>query len=163
MAGRLRRAAVAFAVLCLGPAVAAGNEDEHVARAGGIEIVHAWSRATDEDVGGLFEGIASEGTASDRLVGAGAEIASRIELHGAVMRDGMMTSEPLGALALPRGGGLKLEPHGALFKLIGLERPLREGEEYVARIEFAEAGPIEIRVQIEPADATRHSHKGHDH
>ena len=164
MAARGRHVELVLAGIWLGLATAAaGGEADHVTRAGGIEIVHAWSRATDEDVGVLFMEIANEGTAGDRLVGARSAVASRVELHGAVMRGGRMTSEPIGSLALPAGSELELEPDGAFLKLIGLKQALREGDEYITAIEFAEAGAIEIHVQIEAADATRHSHAGHAH
>jgi periplasmic copper chaperone A len=162
--GMRGRAALLFTCFCFGLAAAGhGSDDDHVARSGGIEIVHAWSRATDEDMGVMFMEIANHGSTNDRLVGARTPIAKQVELHGAVMREGRMTSEPLAELSLPPGAELELEPNGAFLRLIGLKQELIEGEDYVAAIEFAEAGLIEIDVQIEPADAMRHSHAGHAH
>ena len=153
-----------WAILLLLPAsVAVAEEDEdHVAQKGDVKVVHAWSRATDADEGVVFMGIESLG-GGDRLTGAESEAAERVEIHGAVLKDGEMASQPLDAVEIPAGGEFVLESGAVFLKLLGLKQPLRQGEEFGVELLFAEAGELDVHVLVEAADATQHSHAGHAH
>ena len=154
-----------WAILLLLPAsLAAAEEDEdHVAQKGDVRVVHAWSRATDADEGVVFMDIESLGGGGDRLTGAESEAAERVEIHGAVLKDGELASQPLDVIEIPAGGEFVLEPGAVFLKLVGLKQPLRQGEEFGVELLFAEAGELDVHVLVEAADATQHSHAGHAH
>ena len=84
-------------------------------------------------------------------------------IHGAVLEDGEMASQPLDAIEIPAGGAFALEPGAVFLKLSGLRRPLVRGQEFEVELTFAEAGALDVRVLVEAADATQHSHAGHAH
>jgi periplasmic copper chaperone A len=155
----------AWAILLLLPvSLAAAEEDEeHVAQKGDVRVVHAWSRATDAGEGLMFMDIESLGGGGDRLTGAESEAAERVEIHGAVLEDGEMASQPLDAVEIPAGGEFVLEPGSVFLKLVGLKQPLRQGEEFEVMLLFAQAGELDVHVLVEAADATQHSHAGHAH
>lgn len=144
------------------PSALAEEPDEHVAQAGGIRVVHAWSRATDAGEGAVFMDIESLG-AGDRLTGASTELAGAVAIHGAVLADGVPSSEPLGEVEIPAGGEFVLEPEAVFLKLTELKRPLEQGEAFPLELRFAQAGALTVEVQVEAADATAHSHAGHAH
>jgi periplasmic copper chaperone A len=152
-----------LALLLLLALPAAAGEDEHVARKGDIRVVHAWSRAITAGDGVVFMEIESLGGGGDRLTGATSELAREVAIHGAVLEDGEMTSRPLGAIEIPAGGEFALEPGAVFLKLSGLRRPLVQGQEFEVELIFAEAGALDVHVEVEAADATRHSHAGHPH
>lgn len=155
---------LAGAVLMMAPAGAGAAEDEgHVARVGDLEIVHAWARASHGPDGAVYMSIHNGGQSEDRLLGGQAEIAEAVEVHGATMRDGLMTSQPIGAMPIPGGADLELEPAAVFLKLVGRREPLLEGGHFDTVIEFERAGSAEVEVSIEAADATEHSHAGHRH
>jgi periplasmic copper chaperone A len=145
------------------PAAAGEGEDDHVARKGDIRVVHAWSRATAAEDGVVFMAIESLGGGGDRLTGATSELARKVAIHGAVLEDGELTSRPLEAIGIPAGGEFVLEPGAVFLKLSGLRRPLVRGQEFEVELTFAEAGALDVHVEVEAADATQHSHAGHPH
>jgi periplasmic copper chaperone A len=155
---------LAGAVLAMAPAgTRAAGDEAHVARVRDLEIVHAWARASQGPDGAVYLSIHNGGQTEDRLLGGRAEIAAAVEVHGATMRDGVMTSEPLGAMPIPGGADLELEPAAVFLKLVGLREPLLEGGHFDMVIECERAGSAEVEVSIEAADATEHSHAGHRH
>lgn len=160
----MRRLLLTLTIIALtaGPAVAE-DADDHVSQTGDIRVIHAWARATDTDQGAIFMDIESLGGAGDRLTGAESEAAERIEIHGALLQDGVMTSQPLDTVEIPGGGEFVLEPGAVFLKLSGLKQPLVQGEEFEVELAFAQAGTLDVHVLVEAADATQHSHAGHAH
>jgi periplasmic copper chaperone A len=158
-----RPAAWAILLLLPAPLAAAEEDEEHVAEKGDVRVVHPWSRATNAGEGLVFMDIESLGGGGDRLTGAESEAAEGVEIHGAVLEDGEMASQPLDAVEIPAGGEFVLEPGAVFLKLVGLKQPLRQGEEFEVELLFAEAGELEVHVLVEAADATQHSHAGHAH
>src|SRR5438046_5170835 len=66
-------------------------------KAGDLLITQAWSRATPggAKVGGGYLSIENKGSMPDRLIGASADIAGKVQLHEMAMNDGVMTMRPL--------------------------------------------------------------------
>ncbi len=155
-----------LAVAALAPqapaALADDGDDDHVARAGDVRVVHAWARATDGTEGEVFMDIESLG-AADRLTGASTPAAGSVEIHGAILAQGTASSLPLGEVEIPAGGEFVLEPGAVFLKLLDLKRPLARGEAFPVELRFAAAGPLEVEVEVEAADATAHGHAGHAH
>ena len=150
-------------VLLLLPVLPATAEDEdHVAQKGNIKVTHAWSRATTAAEGVVFMDIESLGS-GDRLTGAKSELAQAVEIHGAVLENGELTSRPLETIEISAGNEFVLEPEAAFLKLFGLKRPLVQGQEFEVELTFADAGALDVHVDVEAADAQQHSHAGHPH
>ena len=48
---------------------------------------------------------------------------------------------------IPAGGEMVLEPGGYYIMLIGLSRPVVEGETFPVRLEFADRDPLDLEAQ----------------
>jgi len=81
----------------------------------------------------------------DRLLAASSPAATSIELHESSMRDGMMEMNHVGAIDLPAGKPVALEPGGLHMMVMGLNQPLVKGKDVVMTLTFEKAGEKTIR------------------
>jgi copper(I)-binding protein len=126
-------------------------------------VADAWARATPPgvDVGAAYLSIHG-GDRDDRLLAAATVRAKIVELHTVIDEGGVARMRPLEFLDVPAGKRVVLEPQGTHLMLIGLTGPLVAGEELPLRLQFAEAGDIEITVLVKPAtEQDEHSHHHH--
>jgi len=71
-----------------------------------------------------------------------------------LMKDGVMTMRPVqGGLEIKPGETVILKPESAHFMLLGLKRPLAQGERVKLTLDFAKAGKIDIDYVIESIGA----------
>src|SRR5271154_1385273 len=85
-------------------------------QAGDLVITQAWSRATPggAKIGVGYLTIENKGSTPDRLTGASAEVAGKVEVHEMVMNNGVMTMRPLDkGLIIDPGKTVKLAPGGS--------------------------------------------------
>jgi copper(I)-binding protein len=62
---------------------------------------------------------------------------------------------PIGnAFVIPPRAVTRLEPGGTHMMLIGLERPLMKGQQFKGTLVFANAGRVELGVQVEAMGST---------
>jgi copper(I)-binding protein len=125
-------------------------------RAGDLVIAQAWIRATPggAKIGGGYLTIANKGTMPDRLIGASADFADKAQLHEMSTKDGVMTMRPVeDGLMIDPGKTVTLAPGGYHLMLLGLKRPLREGEKIAISLEFERAGVVGIPFDVEGVGA----------
>jgi len=132
-----------FLVFALGTAVPASVSAQ------GIKVVDAWSRPTPlrTDVGVAYFMIRNAGK-GDRLLRASSPVAKRAELHVSVMKDGVMKMEGLASVDVGSGAQVAFEPSGRHVMLLGLKRPLKEGDVFPLTLTFANAGAVQVRVRV---------------
>ena len=136
----------------------------HDVKAGDIEIVHPWSRATPAGakvaVGYLV--LRNNGAAPDRLVSIASDIAGRTEIHEMVMdSNGVMTMRPLDrALEVPAGGEVELTPGSLHIMFLDLKRGIKEGETFAGTLTFEKAGTVKVEYSVS-AMGKEASHTGH--
>jgi copper(I)-binding protein len=111
---------------------------------GPIEIGHPWARPSATGKAAVFVAIENTGTEIDRLIGGSTPIAQEVILRAA---DGT----PLEEMDLPPNRPLALRPGGKYIALLGLARPLALDEHFPLTLRFAEAGTIEVTVDVEDA------------
>jgi copper(I)-binding protein len=148
--------------LIAGFALPAQAEDEHVATAGDIRIVHPWARAAA--AGGetlVFMEIENAG-ATDRLMGGETALAEDVHIVGLTLSGDSIEVSEVGAIEV-RAGDFHLDPGGLALELHGLTADLVAGGHFDMTVIFEGVGPIELEVEVEAADATQHSHAGHSH
>jgi hypothetical protein len=133
--------------LCLALALAAAIPGGASAQA--IRVVDAWSRPTAPgiDVGVAYFTIRNAGK-SDRLLRVSSNVAKRAELHVSTLKDGVMRMEGLSSVDVASGAPTSFEPSGRHVMLIGLKRPLKEGDVFPLTLTFANAGPVQVRVRV---------------
>ena len=120
---------------------------------GQLEIKTPWARATPghAENGAAYLTIVSP--TADRLTVASSPVAKKAELHTMSMEGGVMRTRPLAAMEIPAGQTVTLSPGGMHIMLLGLTRPLREGESFPLTLWFEHAGPRQVTVAIEKAGA----------
>ena len=131
---------------------------------GAITLADAWARATtaSAQTGGAYVRIVNSGQAPDKLLSARSEIAAQTQLHETIEANGVMKMRELAeGVALPAGGSVEFRPGGYHVMLIGLVRPLVSGEAFPLTLTFERAGPVQIAVEVKPANHAPGGHHGH--
>lgn len=148
------RLAVLAAALAVAPLLAGTQTAAHeFHRLGDIVIEQPWSRATPVKVGGAYMTLRNNGNAPDTLIRIASPVAERAEIHETKIEGGMAMMRPVGGLELKRRSSVQLKPGGLHVMLIGLRRPLKEGERIALALTFERAGTIEIEARVEKAGA----------
>jgi len=115
----------------------------------------SWARATvpTARVGSVYL-VLHGGAAEDRLVSGSTPVAERVELHQTIREGDVMKMREVPALAVPAGGTVRMQPGGLHMMLVGLKRPLNEGERIALTLRFERSG--EQRVEISVREAPGH-------
>jgi len=140
----------------------------HEFKAGDLEIKHPWSRATvpAAKVGGGYFTVVNPTDAPDRLVGATADVAQKVEIHQMAVKDGVMTMRAVeGGLEVPAKGELTLQPGkeggGYHLMFMGLKKPLVEGEKIPGTLTFEKAGKVSVEFAVEGKGEAAQDHSSH--
>lgn len=128
---------------------------------GDLSIGHPWSRAAIAgSTGAGFLSVTNKGAAADRLIGARAAYARKVELHTHLMDNGVMRMREVeGGIPLPPGEKVELKPGGFHIMLIGLSQPLKAGERAPLTLVFETAGEIEVELAVEAAGRAPAQHQ----
>ncbi|AXK79354.1 copper chaperone PCu(A)C [Pseudolabrys taiwanensis] len=132
---------------------------------GNIKIVAPWARATPKgaSVGGAYFKITNTGTAPDRLVSGSSDVAQRVEIHEMSMDKGVMKMRELPkGLELKPGETVEFKPGGYHVMLVGLKKPLTQGEDVKATFQFEKAGKVDVIFKIGSIGAQSADGGGHD-
>ena len=151
--GSIRCALAAFALLY---SFSAWPARAQAIKAGDLVISQAWSRATPggAKIGGGYLTIENRGSAPDRLIGASADIAAKVQVHEMTMKDGVMTMRPLEkGVTIEPGKTVKLAPGGDHLMLFDLKSPLKQGEKLPVTLEFERAGKVKISLEVQGVGA----------
>jgi len=131
---------------------------------GSIKVSGPWARATPKGaaVGGAYFKVTNSGTASDRLVGGSSDAAQRLEIHEMSMDDGVMKMRELSqGLEIKAGETVEFKPGGYHVMLVGLKKPLMQGQNVRATLQFEKAGKMDVVFKI-GSIAAQNGSGGHD-
>jgi copper(I)-binding protein len=120
----------------------------------GLKIEQPWARATP---GGAKNGAAYvtlESASADALIAASSPVAEKVQLHTNTMEGGVMKMGPVEAVTLDPGKKVELKPGGEHIMLMGLKRPLKDGETFPLTLTFRNAGKREVQVKVEKPGAS---------
>ncbi len=127
------------------------------AEAAGIRVEEAWARATPgaAKVGAAYFTVDNHGATADRLLGASVapSVAERSEIHTHLMEGGVMRMRPVQAVEVEPGAELVFQPGGLHIMLIGLKKPLRQGDVFALTLVFEKAGPVTVDVGVRAVGA----------
>ena len=107
-----------------------------------VNVTDGWVRVSEmsEKVGGMtgaFAKIENHTDSDVTLVGGSAEIAGMLEVHEVVMTGGTMKMRPKdGGIVIKAGESVTLEPGGLHIMLMGLNKPIVEGDEVTLTLDF---------------------------
>ena len=153
-----RRLSFAAALAALAPIAAA---EAHEFKLGPITIDHPWTRATTVQTGAAYMALKLAGKEADRLVKATSPDAAMVEMHTMAIENGVMRMHEVKAIDLKPGATTELKPGGFHIMMIGLKRPLREGESIKLTLTFEKAGTVDVDATVEKAGAPKPGK--HDH
>lgn len=130
----------------------------HGFKAGAIEIVHPFFRATPPGArtGAGYVILKNMGTEPDRLIAIETEAAARVTFHRTVTENGMAKMIPIeGGLEIPAGGEYRLGLDGSHAMLEDLTAPIDLGQLITGTLVFENAGRVDIDFEVEPAGTTQ--------
>lgn len=130
------------------------GEAPSAAKAGDIQVLQPFARATPAKVGGIFLTLKNAGATADRLVKAASPIASSVELHTHVKDGDAMRMRPVENIPVPANGQTALEPGGYHIMLIDLRQPLKEGASVPLTLTFEKAGTVTLQVPVVKAGSS---------
>ena len=184
----LRTAAVCAALIALAAPVHAdskGHDMDHGAmgkkamekpmsmdgkmhKVGTIMVEAPWARASARrgGAGAIYFTLRNAGGAADRLVETSTTVAKRTEIHTHVMRDNVMRMTKIDHVKLPAKSTATFKPGGHHVMLMGLEKPLKEGDTVSLTLRFEKAGSVTVPVKVRGITAKgpgRHSGHGKSH
>lgn len=118
------------------------------AHASDIAVKNAWARATapGQKVGAVYLEITSATAA--RLVKADSPAAATVELHAMAMKNGVMEMRRLDGLELQAGKTASLAPGGNHIMLIGLKKPLKEGDKIAVTLTVEKAPKVQEKLEV---------------
>lgn len=153
----------AFAMLF----AAAQGSLAHEFKAGDLEIMHPWSRATPDGakVAAGYAKIKNNGASADRLVSATGEIAAVAQIHEmAVDAAGVMTMRQLAdGLEIPAGATVELKPGSFHIMFMDLTQPAKEGVKFKGTLTFEKAGKVDVEFAVDAVGGApaQEGHAGH--
>lgn len=136
----------------------------HGVKVGDLSIQHPWTRATPEGakVAGGFLVIKNAGTTADRLIGATADFAGKVEIHEMTMDGDVMKMRPVeGGIEIPPGGEVTLKPGSFHIMFMGLKHGLKQGDEEKGTLVFEKAGSVEVEWAVDAMGAKEPGHGDH--
>ncbi len=127
-----------------------------------VTVSDAWARATvpGQKVTGAFMSIVASEDA--RLLSASSTVAPRVEIHEMRMDDGdVMRMREVGAIDLPKGKTVLLQPGSYHLMLMNLTRPMGAGERLPLRLVVESGGTrqtVEVQAEVRLPGASMPQH-----
>jgi copper(I)-binding protein len=160
----IRICLLAVTMALAGPALA------HEYNVGSLNIGHPWARATPKGaaVAGGYLKITNKGKEADRLTGASAAFAGRVEIHEMSEEGGVMKMRHLPkGIEIKPGETVELKPGSIHVMFMNLTSPLVKDQKPRPKgtLVFEKAGTIEIEYAVEAVGGApgEHDHGAHKH
>jgi copper(I)-binding protein len=101
--------------------------------------------------GAVYLRLENSGATDDRLISAQSDVADMVMLHANSQdANGVMSMTAMGeGMALPAGGSHVLERGGDHIMLMGLTKPLAEGDTFTLILTFEAAGEVVVEVPVD--------------
>ncbi len=107
-----------------------------------IHVLAAWARATTGPTAAVYLELYNIGAEADRLIGASASIAERVEIHENRTVNGVVSMSAISEVPLPAGSTIRLAPGELHLMLFGVDRPLKPGDRFSLTLIFERSGTI---------------------
>lgn len=129
----------------------------------GMHAENAYIRSTNPMTGAAFMLLENHRAVPCTLSAVTSDIAERIELHTHEEADGIMRMRQLeGGIEVPAGESASLDRGGNHVMLLGLTRPLADGDTVTLALDFGDCGIEEVEAVVDNAREGG-GHGGHDH
>lgn len=120
------------------------------ASASSIMVSKAYVRASatpTAETGAAYVSFMVHGEA-DRLVAVSTPAAKMAGLHKSEVVDGVMKMAHVDGIDVPANGMLQMKPGGYHIMLMGLAKPLKEGDEVELTLTFEKAGDVQVKAKV---------------
>jgi len=134
------------------------------AYAGEVKVDDIWARATAPGQENGSVGMLITSPKDARLIAVSSTVAASSEIHTMTMDNGVMKMRQMEDLPLPAKQTVKLGPGGEHLMLMGLKKPLKEGETIplTLTVQYADKRTEKIKVQALVKSLTGgHGHQHH--
>ncbi|WP_341912662.1 DUF1775 domain-containing protein [Ferrovibrio terrae] len=132
----------------------AGDAPQASVKAGDIQVLQPFARATPAKVGGVFLTLKNAGGTADKLLKAASPVAETVELHTHIKDGDAMRMRAVDNIPVPAHGQTALEPGGYHVMLIGLKQALKEGTSFPLTLTFEKAGTVTLSVPVQKAGSS---------
>ena len=95
----------------------------------------------------------------DYLIDAKTNIAAMTSIHNHINDKGIMKMRAVKQIVIPANGSIKLQPGGFHIMLMGLKKPLLEGDKFDLTLVFKKAGNVPCTVRVKKVHAMGHGKK----
>ena len=118
--------------------------------ADGLTVTNAWSRTTPPGVtvGVVYFTLKNDTGKSDRLLKISSPIAAKVQVHRTEIQDGMARMREVAVLHVDANQTVEFAPNGMHVMLMGLKKPLVEGQKFQLDLLFEVAGPRKVQVVV---------------
>jgi hypothetical protein len=103
--------------------------------------------------------IKNSGKVADQLVSVRTTIANKAEIHEMKMDGDVMKMRAISGIDIPPGAEVSVakgNAKGFHLMLLGLKKPLKDGDKFAMWLTFKRAGEVEVEVWVQsPADADK--------
>ncbi|MGQ0430488.1 MAG: copper chaperone PCu(A)C [Gammaproteobacteria bacterium] len=115
-----------------------------------LTVTDAWARTTPPGAatGAVYFRLHNGSAKSDRLLKLKTSVAASAEVHRTEIVEGMARMREVSVLHVAPGERLTFEPGGLHVMLMGLKKPLRDGQVFELELLFEVAGPRKVRVTV---------------
>ena len=116
-----------------------------------VVVEGAWSRASigTSRPGAAYMTIRNTGDEAVTLTAIRTDVAMRPQIHRSSTNDqGVSSMAPAGEIEIAPGDMVALQPGGLHAMLMGLQRPMTEGETLSLTLEFTDGGEVTVEVPI---------------
>lgn len=135
------------------------------ASAGEVTVSDAWARATAPGQGAAAVQMTITSSKAGALVGGASAASNTVEVHTMVMEGNMMKMRQIEELPLPAGKPVSLAEDGYHVMLIGLKKPLKEGDKvpFEITVKFKDGSKATVRSEALVKSLTMTNNGGHEH
>lgn len=121
----------------------------HDDEAHSLVVEKVWARKTSRTVSAaVYLTIRNDSHELEYLNGASTDIAANTMIHQSREVDGMMRMDHMEELPIAPGETLEFAPGGYHVMLMGLTKPLEEGDVFTLTLDFEHAGPTPVVVEV---------------
>jgi len=128
-----------------------------------ISVDKAYARAVPPTAANsaAFMVIHNQGDADRAVVAAASDVSEVTELHDHINDNGVMRMRQVAQIPVPAGGSVELKPGSLHVMLIGLKKPLAEGDQVNVTLIFDDKSEKQVSMQAQKMMMGHHQHMHH--
>lgn len=126
----------------------------------GMQVQNAWVRAVPptSKMSAAYMVLHNNTAGDDDLVSVESDVAKSVELHNVRKKDDMMEMYQVKSIGIPAKGNRELKPGSYHVMLIGLNRPLKAGDEVELTLNFMHAGAVTVKAPVKEGGMMNNKH-----